>query len=69
MIRGDPNNFRFNASIETYSISVKSPEQDLSNATIPASSAGFVVELQWIEKGTSKITNQSQAWYDLFEPQ
>jgi hypothetical protein len=39
----NPNNFRFNTSIETYNISFKKTEQCMSNAIIPASIAGFIV--------------------------
>jgi hypothetical protein len=46
--------------METYNISLKGPEQDLSNGTFFASIAGLVVELQRIEKGTSNISNLSQ---------
>jgi hypothetical protein len=51
----NPNNFRFNMSIETYNISFEIPEQDLSNAILPASITGLVVETQQIDKGTSNI--------------
>jgi hypothetical protein len=57
----NPNTFLFHTSIQTYNISFKGPEHYLSNATIFALIARLVSELQWIEKGTLKITNQSQA--------
>jgi hypothetical protein len=53
-------------SIETYNISFDEIRyEDLSNAIIHASIARLVVELQRIKKGTSKITNQSQAVIQL----
>jgi hypothetical protein len=57
----NPDNFRFNTSIETYNIPLERRDSYLSNAMILASIAGLVVELQRIKKGTLKITNCSQA--------
>jgi hypothetical protein len=54
----NPNNFRFNTSIEAYNISFKRKDKDLSNAIIPASITRLVVETQRLEKGTFKISNQ-----------
>jgi hypothetical protein len=42
-------------------MSLKMKGLDLSNATLFASIAGRVVELQRMEKGILKITSQSQA--------
>jgi hypothetical protein len=50
-----PVNFRCNTSIDTYNISLKSRDLDLSNAIIFALITGLVWELQRIKKSTSKI--------------
>jgi hypothetical protein len=46
--------------MEAYNISLKRGDKGLSNAIIPASITRLVVETQ-LEKGTSKVNNQSQA--------
>jgi hypothetical protein len=61
----NPNNFRFNTSVETYNISFESRDRDISNAIIPTSITGLVVEVQQTKKGALKITNQSHAMIQL----
>jgi hypothetical protein len=56
-----PNNFRFNTSIETKSISLERKHLNLSNTIFLVSIDVLVVELLQIEKGTLKITNRSRA--------
>jgi hypothetical protein len=46
----NPNNFRFNMSIETYNILLQIRDQYLSIAIIPASITRLVVKTQQIEK-------------------
>jgi hypothetical protein len=60
----NPDNCRFNTSIETYSKKFERGDFDLSNAIIPAKITRLVVETQQIEKGTSKIATPINSFLD-----
>jgi hypothetical protein len=53
----NPDNFRFNASIELNNKKLERRDLDLSNAMTFASIAGLVVEFHRIKKGTLTIAN------------
>ena len=57
-------NFRCIKSLATYNISIKRRDLYLSNVIILASITGFVVELQQIKKGTSKIATPINRFSD-----
>jgi hypothetical protein len=60
----NPNNFRFNMSIEAYNICFKRRDKDLSNAIIPTSITRLVVETQRLGKGISKVATPINLFLD-----